>query len=242
VLAIPTIEVSGGNAVRLAEDGGRGVRISIGDARDIARRWSAHGFRRLHVVDVDAATGRGSNRGVVRDILWDAAAPTQVGGGIGSAETVDRLLDQGAGWVVVSARAIEDPEWLAGIADENPGSVILELDVRERRMQVKRAREWPTKHPCDVLDVIDDLARAHLPLGGLLVTTLASAGLARGTELALLEDITEASPWPVIAAGAIGSMGDLRALEDRGAAGAVIGMALYSGGLDPGAVASEFAA
>jgi phosphoribosylformimino-5-aminoimidazole carboxamide ribotide isomerase len=239
MLAIPAIDLSNGHAVRLAGDGGRTQRLDIGDPRDIARRWIGHGFQRLHVVDLDAASGRGSNPGLVRDLLQDGAAPIQVGGGISTSDAVDRLFEDGARWVVVGTRALEDSDWLAELADANPGAVI--VDVRDRRVLANNAREWTRELPRDVLDVIENLGRASLALGGLLVTSSERAGQLRGADLPLMEDIAEASTWPVLAAGGIATMGDLRGLEGRGVAGAVIGMALYTGAIDPRAVADEFA-
>jgi phosphoribosylformimino-5-aminoimidazole carboxamide ribotide isomerase len=241
MLAIPAIDLSNGHAVRMAGDGGQTERVDIGDPRDIARRWIGHGFQRLHVVDLDAASGRGSNPGLVRDLLQDGTVPIQVGGGISTSEAVDRLFADGARWVVVGTRALEDADWLAGLADANPSAVIVALDVRERRVLAHNAHEWTGRLPRDVLDVIEDLARANLTLGGLLVTSAGRAGQRMGTDLPLMEDIAEASAWPVFVAGGIATMGDLRALEGRGVAGAVIGMALYTGAIDPGAVADEFA-
>jgi phosphoribosylformimino-5-aminoimidazole carboxamide ribotide isomerase len=242
MLAIPAIDLNDGHAVRLAADGGLTQRIDIGDPRDIARRWMGHGFRRLHVVDLDAAGGRGSNPGLVRDLLQDGAVPIQVGGGISTSDMVDRLFEDGAKWVVVGTRALEDSDWLAGLADANPGAVIVALDVRDRRVLVNNAREWTRVLPRDALDVVEDLVRANLALGGLLVTSAERAGQLVGTDLPLMEDIAEASAWPVLVAGGIATMGDLRALEGRGVAGAVIGMALYTGAIDPRAAADEFAA
>jgi phosphoribosylformimino-5-aminoimidazole carboxamide ribotide isomerase len=241
MLAIPAIDLSNGHAVRLAGDGGRTQRVDIGDPRDIARRWIGHGFQRLHVVDLDAASGRGSNPGLVRDLLQDGTVPIQVGGGISKSDAVDRLFEDGARWVVVGTRALEDADWLVGLADANPGAVIVALDVRERRVLANNAREWTRVLPRDVLDVIEDLARASLALGGLLVTSSERAGQLVGADLPLMEDIAEASAWPVLVAGGIATMSDLRALEGRGVAGAVIGMALYTGAIDPRAVADEFA-
>ncbi|HVT37853.1 MAG TPA: HisA/HisF-related TIM barrel protein [Gemmatimonadaceae bacterium] len=241
MLAIPAIDLNNGHAVRLAGDGSHAQRVDIGDPRDIARRWIGHGFQRLHVVDLDAASGRGSNPGLVRDLLQDGTVPIQVGGGISTSDAVDRLFEDGARWVVVGTRALQDPDWLDGLANANPGAVIVALDVRDRRVLANNAHEWTRVLPRDVLDVIEDLARANLALGGLLITSSVRAGQLVGADLPLMEDIAEASAWPVLVAGGIATMGDLRALEGRGVAGAVIGMALYTGAIDPRAVADEFA-
>ena len=107
--------------------------------------------------------------------------------------------------------------------------------MRERRVLT---RGWAQELPRNIIDVVEDLA--HLPLGGLLVTAVHREGLLQGTDLPLMEDVAETSTWPVFASGGVTTMQDLRALEERGLAGAVLGMALYTGTLDPRIVAEEF--
>jgi len=99
-------------------------------------------------------------------------------------------------------------------------------------------RGWSRTMPVDILDVVDELN--GLPLGGLLVTAVHREGQMQGTDLPLMEDVAEASNFPVFASGGVTTMQDLRALEHRGMAGVVIGMALYTGALDPVVVAGEF--
>jgi phosphoribosylformimino-5-aminoimidazole carboxamide ribotide isomerase len=193
------------------------------------------GFSRLHIVDLDAATGRGSNRDVVTQILWEGAAPCQVGGGVRTEEDVRTLLDDGAACVVLGTRALEDPDWLARVAMANPGRCMLAADVRERMVTT---RGWAKTLARDVLSVVEDVA--SLPLAGLLVTAVHREGRMQGTDLPLMEDVVDASPFPVFASGGIGSLADLRALEDRGVAAAVIGMAIYTGAIDPRVLAEEF--
>jgi phosphoribosylformimino-5-aminoimidazole carboxamide ribotide isomerase len=235
MLAIPAIDLREGCVVQLVGGDFEKEKIRLGDPRDIARRWAGYGFQRLHVVDLDAATARGSNRLVVRDLLADATAPMQVGGGIRTTHDIETLLSDGADRVVVGTRAIDDIDWLREIADTNPGAIILAADVRDRRIVT---HGWTRELPRDVLDLVEELA--GVPLAGLLVTAVHREGQMAGTDLPLMEDVAEASDWPVFASGGIASMNDLRALEDRGLAGAVLGMALYTGALDARVVAEEF--
>lgn len=236
MLAIPALDLREGCVVQLVGGDFEKEKIRIGDPRDVARRWAGYGFQRLHVVDLDAATGRGTNRPLVRDLLADAAAPVQVGGGVRTTEAIESLVSDGAAYVVVGTRGVDDPDWLREIADANPGMIVLAADVRDRRVVT---HGWTRELPRNILDVIDDLG--GVPLGGLLVTAVHREGQMAGTDLPLMEDVAEASDWPVFASGGIASMHDLRALEDRGLAGAVLGMALYTGALDPRVVAEEFA-
>ena len=210
-------------------------RVRLENPVEVARSWEHYGFNRLHVVDLDAATGHGSNIKVVRSLLFDSGIPIQVGGGVRSGELVEELLEAGASRVIVGTRAIEEPEWLAELAARHPGEIIVACDVRERRVTT---RGWAHTLPLDILDVVDELN--SLPLAGLLVTAVHREGQMQGTDLPLMEDVAESSHFPVFASGGVTTMQDLRALEHRGLAGVVIGMALYTGALDPVVVAGEF--
>jgi phosphoribosylformimino-5-aminoimidazole carboxamide ribotide isomerase len=235
MIANPAVDHRDGACVQLVGGSYARERVRLENPAEVARSWTRYGFRRLHVVDLDAATGRGGNRSVVREILHDTPADVQVGGGIRETDQIQELLDDGASHVVVGTRALEEPEWLAEIAEDFPGQVILAADVRERRLVT---RGWARTLPADVLDFVEELN--GLPLGGLLVTAVHREGQMQGVDLPLMEDVAEASPVPVIASGGIASVRDLRALAHREIAGVVIGMALYTGALDPWTVAGEF--
>jgi phosphoribosylformimino-5-aminoimidazole carboxamide ribotide isomerase len=235
VIAIPAVDLRDGACVQLVGGSYKHERVRLENPVDVARSWERFGFNRLHVVDLDAATERGSNIGVVRALLTDAGVPVQVGGGVRSGDVVEELLAAGAAQVIVGTRAIEEAEWIAELASRHPGEIIVACDVRERRVTT---RGWSRTMPLDILDVVDELN--DLPLGGLLVTAVHREGQMQGTDLPLMEDVAESSNFPVFASGGVATMQDLRALEHRGMAGVVIGMALYTGALDPVAVAGEF--
>jgi phosphoribosylformimino-5-aminoimidazole carboxamide ribotide isomerase len=235
MIAIPAVDLRDGAVVQLVGGSYQQERVRLDNPLDVARSWERLGFTRLHVVDLDAATERGSNLAIVHSLLFDLGVPIQVGGGIRSGDLVEELLEAGAAQVVVGTRAIEEPEWLAGLAARHPGEIVVACDVRERRVTT---RGWSRTMPVDILDVVDELS--SLPLGGLLVTAVHREGQMQGTDLPLMEDVVEASPFPVFASGGVATMQDLRALEHRGLRGVVIGMALYTGALDPSLVAAEF--
>jgi phosphoribosylformimino-5-aminoimidazole carboxamide ribotide isomerase len=236
VIAIPAIDLREGACVQLVGGSYANEPVRLENPVEVARGWARTGFQRIHVVDLDAATGRGDNAGVVRDILGDVPATMQVGGGVRSGDAVERLLHEGATWVVLGTRALEEPEWLAGTASSFPGQLIVAADVRERQVVT---RGWARTLSRTVLDVVEQLN--EIPLGGILVTAVHREGQLAGTDLFLMEDVTELSVHPVIAAGGISSLNDLRELADRGIAASVIGMALYTGALDARSVAEEFA-
>jgi len=235
MIAIPAVDLRGGACVQLVGGSYAQEKVRLDNPLEVARSWEHHGFARLHVVDLDAATGQGSNLRLVRDLISEAGVPVQVGGGVRSSELVEELLEAGAMRVIVGTRAIEEPDWLAGLASRHPGEIIVAADVRERRVTT---RGWAHTLPVDILDLVEELNA--FPLGGLLVTAVHREGQLQGTDLPLMEDVAELSHVPVIASGGITTMQDLRALEHRGLAGVVIGMALYTGALDPVVVAGEF--
>ena len=235
MIAIPAVDLRDGACVQLVGGSFAQEKVRLENPVDVARSWEHYGFHRLHVVDLDAATGRGSNFAIVRSLLFGSGIPIQVGGGVRTGERVEELLEAGASRVIVGTRAIEEPEWLAELAARHPGELIVACDVRERRVTT---RGWAHTLPLDILDIIEELN--PLPLGGLLVTAVHREGQMQGTDLPLMEDVAEASHFPVFASGGVATMQDLRALEHRGMAGVVIGMALYTGALDPVVVAGEF--
>jgi phosphoribosylformimino-5-aminoimidazole carboxamide ribotide isomerase len=236
MIAIPAVDLRDGACVQLVGGSYARERVRLDRPVDVARSWTRYGFRRLHVVDLDAATGRGGNTGIVREILYDAPVEVQVGGGIRDTDQIGDLLSDGASRVVVGTRGLEEPDWLAEVASEYPGQIILAADVRDRRLVT---RGWARTLPTDVLDFVEELD--GLPLGGLLVTAVHREGQMQGVDLPLMEDVAETAHVPVLASGGAASVRDLRALADRSIAGVVIGMALYTGALDPRAIAAEFA-
>jgi len=235
VIAIPAVDLREGACVQLVGGSYEQERVRIDDPHGVISLWSRYGFRRVHLVDLDAATGRGSNRELVRELVRDTPLTVQVGGGIREFEQVESLLRDGVQQVVVGTRALEEPDWLAALADAFPDEIVVAADVRERRVVT---RGWSRTLPRMVLDVVEELNR--LPLAGLLVTAVHREGQMQGTDLPLMEDVAESALFPVYASGGIATMHDLRALADRGIAAAVVGMALYTGALDPRVVAEEF--
>ncbi len=236
MLAIPAIDLRDGHCVQLVGGDYTKEAVRLDEPLRVAQQWVAAGFTRLHLVDLDAATGRGNNRDLLREIITRSGVPAQVGGGVRSEDAVTALLDDGADRVVIGTRGVEDQEWLAEQAERFPQRIVLAADVNGRKIVT---RGWVKETALDVLDFIRELE--HLPLAGLLVTAVHKEGKMQGTDLALMADVVDAAAWPVIASGGVSSMLDLQALEDRGVAAAVLGMALYTDALDARIVAEEYA-
>lgn len=237
MIVIPAVDLRGGHCVQLVGGDYDDERVRLDDPAGVAREWARIGFSRLHVVDLDAATGRGSNGPFIREILREATVPVQVGGGVRDEAQIERLLDDGATWVVIGTRAIEEEDWRVEMALRFPGRLVIAADVRERKVVT---RGWAETSRLDVIDFVESLS--GLPLAGVLVTAVHKEGRMEGTDLPLMDDVADASAWPVFASGGVSTTDDLRALEHRGLAGAVLGMALYTGALDARRTAEEFGA
>jgi phosphoribosylformimino-5-aminoimidazole carboxamide ribotide isomerase len=236
MIVVPAVDLRGGACVQLVGGEYDAERVRLDDPVAVARQWAEMGFRQLHVVDLDAATGRGSNAAIVRAMLNDIQVDVQVGGGVRDLDMIERLLGDGARRVVVGTKAFEEPDWLEEMAERFPHEIMVAADVRDRRITT---RGWTKTLAIDVLDAVEDFN--VLPLAGVLVTAVHREGQMQGTDLPLMEDVAELSRAPVYASGGIGSLGDLRALADRGVAACVVGMALYTGALDPRQLVDEFA-
>jgi phosphoribosylformimino-5-aminoimidazole carboxamide ribotide isomerase len=235
VIAAPALDLREGKTVQLV--GGRleHERVSLPDPLAVARRWWRHGFRTLHVVDLDRALGTGENTRLVGEVLSAWPAEAQVGGGLRDDEAVEAQLGAGAARVVVGTRAVDDPAWLAALAGAHPGRVMVAADVREGRVL---RRGW-TETAAESLPGL--LARlAELPLAGVLCTDVGREGRMEGIDVSAASRTVAASAHPVWISGGIRSMDDLRAIEETGARGAVLGMALYTGVLDPDEVAETY--
>jgi phosphoribosylformimino-5-aminoimidazole carboxamide ribotide isomerase len=236
VIAIPALDLRSGACVQLAAGSYDEEVIRIPDPVGVAVAWGRYGFRHLHLVDLDGVALRGNNTPEIQAILGTTDMEVQVGGGIRSRESIQQFLSDGAQRVVIGTRALEDPDWLVEMSTEFPGCIVVAADVRDRNVL---SHGWTRTHQKLVLDLVEDLN--GLPLAGVLVTAVHREEAMRGTDLPLMEDVAEVAEFPVFASGGLGSIGDLRALADRGVAAAIIGMGLYSGAMDPWAVAGEFA-
>ena len=235
MIAVPAVDVSGGRCVQWVGGLPETERVSLPDPAAVAARWWRKGFRALHVVDLDAALGRGDNRDVVRELIGRTEAVTQFGGGVRDRAGIERALAAGADRVIVGTRAVEDAAWLARAAAAFPDQVVVAADMRDGKVL---RRGWTRSSDTaieDFLAALDDL-----PLAGVLCTDVAREGRVQGSDLKRAETVIRASSHPVWMSGGISSLEELRRLGGAGAAGAVLGMALYDGTLPVDALAGEF--
>ena len=231
----PAIDLRGGKCVRLLQGDYDRQTVFGEDPVATARGFVAAGGRRLHIVDLDGAKeGLPTQAELVGRMVAAAAVPCQLGGGIRSLETVGAYLAAGLDRVVAGSVAIESPELLAEMAAAFPGRIVLGLDARDGRVAV---RGWLETSHLTALDV----ARQHaeLPLAAIVFTDIATDGMLSGPNLPALEALVRAVPLPIVASGGIASADDIRRVAATGAAGCIVGRALYEGAVTiPAAVAA----
>ena len=233
--AIPAVDLKGGRCVQLVGGRPEDERVSLPDPVAVARRWRETGFQVLHVVDLDAALGSGDNLALVERIAHEVPGELQVGGGVRDADRARALVDAGADRVIVGTRAVDDPRWLEALAKGLPGQIAVAADIRDG---IVLRKGWTEASGLRVEDFVRDLAA--LPLAGILCTDVGREGRVQGIDREGVSAVLEASPHRVWISGGVTTLDELRWLADAGAAGAVLGMALYSEVLDPGQVAGAF--
>ena len=235
--AVPAVDLRDGACVQLVGGDFAQERVRVADPLTAVDRWRAAGFSTLHVVDLDAAMGRPENAGPIARILALPGLRYSVGGGVRTNERVEALFAAGAARVVVGTRAIEEPGWLSLLTERYPERVVLAADVRGREVV---SRGWTRGTGKDVFELLG--AVDTLPLAAVLVTSVQVEGRMQGPDVELINGLSRATRLPLIASGGVGGHDDLRRLENAGASEAIIGMALYTGALDPQKVAKEFPA
>ncbi len=237
MIAIPAIDLREGACVQLVGGSYDAEKVRVKEPLDALKKWRGFGFKTFHVVDLDAAMGKGSNTDAIARLLGHEPGLTfTVGGGVRDSARVEAVLAGGASSVVVGTRAIEDTAWLSEVAQRHPGRVVVAADVKGREVVT---RGWTAGSGRDIADLL--AALEPLALGGLLVTAVHKEGQLGGVDLPLMQEVARRSRHRLYASGGVTTVDDLRALGAAGAYGAVIGMALYTGTLDAAQVAREFA-
>ena len=235
MIVYPAIDLSQGRVVQWVGGRPETEAVSLPDPAAIARRWQDLGFAALHVVDLDAALGRGDNRAAIAAILAAVEVPVQVGGGLRDERSVDAMLAGGAARVVLGTRAVVDREWLDAVARRHASRIVVAADCRDGEVL---AHGWTAGAAHAVEPFVAGLD--ELPLAGVLVTDVGREGRLCGPDVPLFVRLARASRHTLLAAGGIRNGDDVAALAGAGVAGAVLGMALYRGDLDPAAVAHSW--
>ena len=222
---LPAVDVQGGQAVQLVQ-GVAGSEKTFGDPRAAALRWQEAGASWLHLVDLDAAFGRGSNADVIGPIARELSLNVELSGGIRDDESLARALATGCRRVNIGTAALENHAWCERIIGEHGDRIGIAIDVRGTKLA---ARGW-VREGGDWGEAIDRLSAAGCRT--FVVTDVKSDGMLTGPNLELLAAVCGRTDADVIASGGIAQLDDLRALRDLvplGVAGAIIGTALYVG-------------
>jgi len=225
---LPAVDVAGGQAVRLVQ-GEAGSETGYGDPLAAALDWQLGGAEWIHLVDLDAAFGRGSNAPLLAEVAAELAGKgvkVELSGGIRDDASLERALATGATRVNLGTAALEDPEWTAKVIASHGAAIAVGLDVRGTTLA---ARGW-TQEGGDLWEVL-----ARLDAAGCeryVVTDVTKDGTLRGPNLDLLREVCARTHSPVVASGGISSLADLEALRTLvplGVEGAIVGKALYAG-------------
>ncbi|WP_291525573.1 bifunctional 1-(5-phosphoribosyl)-5-((5-phosphoribosylamino)methylideneamino)imidazole-4-carboxamide isomerase/phosphoribosylanthranilate isomerase PriA [Branchiibius sp. NY16-3462-2] len=222
---LPAVDVAGGQAVQLVQ-GVAGTGGQFGDPWEAAKAWQDQGAEWLHLVDLDAAFGRGSNAPLLADIVGRLDIKVEMSGGIRDQESLERALATGCRRVNLGTAALEDPEWTAAAIAQYGDRIAVGLDVRGTTLA---ARGW-TKEGGDLWETL-----ARLDSEGCaryVVTDVAKDGMLQGPNIALLQQVCDRTDRPVVASGGVSTLADIEALRtmvSAGVEGAIIGSALYRG-------------
>ncbi len=222
---LPAVDVAGGQAVRLVQ-GAAGTETSYGDPLEAALAWQRSGAEWIHLVDLDAAFGRGSNAALLAEVVGRVDVAVELSGGIRDDASLATALATGCDRVILGTAALERPDWVGGVIAEHGERIAVGLDVRGKRLA---ARGWTTLGG-ELLDVL-----ARLESHGCrryVVTDVTRDGTLTGPNLELLRLVCARTGRPVIASGGVSTLDDLRAIASLlplGVDGAIVGKALYAG-------------
>jgi phosphoribosyl isomerase A len=225
LVLLPAVDVAEGQAVQLVQ-GVAGSEKRFGDPRAAAERWQQAGARWLHLVDLDAAFGRGDNAAIIAEVVGAMAIDVEISGGIRDDESLERALATGCTRVNIGTAALERPEWCEEAIRRYGNKIAVGLDVRGRRLA---ARGW-TREGGELYETLERLEAAGC--ARYVVTDVASDGMLAGPNLDLLRKVCERTNAPVVASGGISRLTDIIALAEMvplGVEGAIIGTALYVG-------------
>ncbi len=223
---LPAVDVAGGQAVRLTQ-GETGTEESFGPPLQAAKDWIDAGAEWIHLVDLDAAFGRGNNREIIAQVIRESrGVKIELSGGIRDDASLQTALELGATRVNLGTAALENPDWTASVIEKFSDQIAVGLDVRGNTLA---ARGW-TKEGGDLFEVLDRLEQAGC--ARYVVTDVTKDGTLRGPNLELLKSVLERTEKPVVASGGISSLEDienLKSLVPLGLEGAILGKSLYAG-------------
>ncbi len=224
LILLPAVDVADGQAVRLVQ-GELGTETSYGSPLDAALAWQDQGAEWIHLVDLDAAFGKGSNRELLKEVTAKLDIKVELSGGIRDDESLNNALATGAARINLGTAALENPDWTAKVIAQHGDKIAIGLDVRGRNLA---ARGW-TKEGGELIETLQRLDKDNA--ARYVVTDVTKDGTLQGPNTALLREILDYTKKPVIASGGIAQLSDiaeLRQLTNIGVEGAIVGKALYA--------------
>jgi phosphoribosylformimino-5-aminoimidazole carboxamide ribotide isomerase len=230
VITIPAIDLMGGRVVRLVRGDPRRARAYSADPVGVAQEFAGAGARWLHVVDLDAALGTGSNRTTAEAICRAVDVPVQVGGGLRDGRAIADAFEAGAARVVLGTLPVEDRDAFTSLAATYGDRLVVALDVRGDLVSLDGWR----REAAPIARTLPELSSAGAER--FLITAVDADGTLGGPDVALYRYAATLSDRPVIASGGVRSPGDLLALAAAGVEAAVVGTAVYEGRVEVGAV------
>lgn len=226
---LPAVDVADGKAVRLVQ-GASGSETDYGDPLAAAMAWQSGGAEWVHLVDLDAAFGRGGNRELLAEVVAKLDVRVELSGGIRDDDSLAAALATGCARVNLGTAALEDPAWCAGAIAEHGDKIAVGLDVRITEQGHRLAARGWTTDGGDLWSVLERLDQDGC--ARYVVTDVSKDGTLQGPNVQLLRDVCARTDAMVIASGGVSSVDDLRqlaALETDGVEGAIVGKALYAG-------------
>ncbi len=223
---VPAVDIKDGKCVQLVQGIPGTETISLEDPVGAAMRWVEEGAKRLHLVDLDGAfEGTRKNAHLIKQIVETCSVAIQVGGGIRSYEDAVALLNLGVDRIIMGTAAVRDPALVKRLADKYGGECIMvALDTRNNEVMIEGWRRGAGVNPVKL-----GTQMKQLGAGSILFTNVNVEGLLRGIDPEPIRALVQAVHIPVIASGGVATLDDLIAIRDAGAAGAVVGTALYKG-------------
>lgn len=228
MILYPAIDIRDGHAVRLREGDFNQETVFDADPSDAAQRWADAGAEWLHIVDLDGArSGKPANREAIRRIRERVTVKLQLGGGLRTAADIDAAFHLGIDRVVLGSVALTAPELVRTAIARYGGAIAIGLDTRNGHLATNG---WLEQSDSDAIEVAERLAVAGVVT--FIFTDIRRDGIMQGPNIAALRDLIVSTPASVIASGGVSSLDDLSAIQLTGAAGAIIGRALYDGRIE----------
>ena len=231
MLLIPAIDLKNGQCVRLRQGRMDDVTVFSTDPVSVAKRWVDEGAQRLHVVDLDGAVkgSPGNLKALEKIVAAVGDVPVQAGGGVRDEETVQHYLDVGVSFIIIGTKAVNTPHFLRDLCLEYPRHIFVGLDAKDGRVAIDG---WNKLSHHDVVEMAQHCERDGVE--AIIYTDIGRDGMMQGFNVEATRALAKAVNTPVIASGGVSSLEDLRSLgglREDGVVGAVIGRALYEGGL-----------